>query len=173
MIEIPEKIDPSEKIVRFLFSKHLKKSKNLDKFRSTLDSGLINSDYVFYDTRGEVSMQRKDYVSDERCLQIGNSIPLELVGYVSFPLDLYDNTIILHKQEPGREEFEATLLWSPLDSENVERLDRPVCSDDAGLPAHCGITYVNPSELINEEPNTAIRMFSRRFFKRCALELVG
>jgi hypothetical protein len=173
VIEIPEIINQEEVILRYLFSNNLKKSNKLGEFKETLNRDLLKGPYIFFDSRGEVSLQRKDYLSEEKCRETGESNSLDLVGYIKFFAKEYFNLIDEHRLEPGREEFEANLLWSPLDSEGLNRDDRPVYTTDSGLPAHCGINYIKPAPVVNEEPNTAIRMFSHKLFKICTLELVS
>lgn len=173
MIEISEDIHQDEVILRYLFSNNLKKTGKLGEFKETLNRELLKGQYIFFDSRGEVSLQRNDYLSEEKCREIGESNSLHLVGYIRFFAKEYFSLIDMHRLEPGREEFEANLIWSPLDSESLNRDDRPVYTTDSGLPAHCGINYIKPAPLVNEEPNTAIRMFSHKLFKICRLELVS
>lgn len=173
IVEIPEEIHETEVILRYLFSKDLKNKNNLGKFKASLDTKLLKTPYIFFDNRGEVSLQRKNYLSDEKCREIGDSNVHDLLGYIKFLPREYFSVISGHRLEPGREEFDANLLWSPLNEKGVPRTDRPVFTNDLGLPAHCGINYINPAPVTNEEPNTAIRMFSHKLFNICDLELVG
>lgn len=173
IVEIPEEIHETEVILRYFFSKDLKNKNNLEKFKLSLDAKLLKTPYIFFDNRGEVSLQRKDYLSNKKCREIGEANVHDLLGYIEFLPRDYFNLINNHRLEPGREEFDANLLWSPLDAENSCRTDRPIFTSDLGLPAHCGINYINPAPITNEEPNTAIRMFSHKLFNICSLELVG
>lgn len=160
-------------MIRYFSLKYLKNNNKLTEFSLTLNRNLIKTNYIFFDSRGEVSLQRRKYISEKDCASIGKTVYNDLIGIITFKKEEFEKTVENYRQEDGRDAFNANLLWSPLDINNNLRLDRPIFTTDPGLPAHSGINYIEPAAIINENPNTAIRMFSHFMMRNCELELLN
>lgn len=158
---IPLEISDEEILVRFIFESDFKNKK--------VESSKIISQEVFLDTRGGVSMQRHDYCSENECKKFALKIPnKQFVGFVIFEKKAFDIVVENHKNE--RDTFEAIIEHTPMDSEfkYLAPLTR-VSTNSPGNPSHCDLKYINPAVINDETPKTAIRIFSRKLFKKSKL----
>lgn len=161
---IDRNINNDEVIIRFIFKGDFKPNK------PSLRENIIDKD-VFVDTRNpEVSLLRARYNDKNDCIRRGYDVKSDFVGFLIFKKQQFDLSVAQHKLEPLNN-FEAEIISSPLDenykiipTETEVRIDTPI------NPGHSDLIYLNPGLINNDEnPNVAIRRFSRRFFKVCKI----
>ncbi len=168
---IDRNIDNNEVIIRFIFQGNLKDNKRNLIFQKEF---IIDKD-IFIDTRKnddgtnvDVSLLRKRYNSEEECTERGKQVKEDFIGFLIFKKYEFENVVIKHR-EIGCNNFEAEIISTPLDEnyniiplENIVKIDTPI------NPGHADLKYINPGLITNDEnPNTAIRRFSKNLFKIC------
>lgn len=159
---INRNIDNNEIIIRFIFKGDIKPNKQVKK------EYIIEKD-VFIDTRSpEVSLIRQRYNNNEECLNRGKEVKSDFIGFVIFKKKDFDFCVKEHKCE-GTESFNAQIASTPLDiNYNVIPVEIEVTTETPLNPGHSDLIYLNPGLINNDEnPNVAIRRFSRRLFKFC------
>ncbi len=160
---IPQLIDDSEVLLRFVFLDNFKKK--------VLSADRIADQDVFLDTRlAGISLQRTLYSSFEFCKKLGKSISNKIfVGFIVFRKCDYLSACDEYKEI--REHFCSILEFTPLDIEGLYLIDRSnIDTEDDGNPSHSDIIYINPALLPNEvKPNISLRIFSRILYKRSKL----
>ena len=163
---IPQFIDESEVLVRFVF---------LDSFRKkNISINQIVDQDIFLDTRlVGISLQRLLYTSFEFCKTQAKSISNKIyVGFILFKKIDYLNACEEYKNI--RSNFDSTLEFTPLDEEGlyIENTSN-INTSDKGNPSHCDIFYKNPALLPEEsKPNISLRIFSKILFRNnCKLVL--
>lgn len=162
-VYIPENIEENEILVYFVFNRDFKKK------IASFDN-IISKD-IFLPNKGSVSLQRNKYCDETKCKSLAKKIEHNRIytGFVIFrKIDF--KTVKKKYITEDREDFDAELIYSPLD-ENLNKIELPkkILSSDSGNPAHSEIKYLNPAVKENETPNTAIRSFSRKLYKKCKL----
>lgn len=158
---IDRNIDKDEIIIRFIFKGDIKQNKLIKK------EFIIEKD-VFIDTRSpEVSLIRKRYNNNEECLKRGKEVKQDFIGFVLFKKKDFDFCVEEHKGESKL--FKAEILSTPLDPNyKIIPKEIEVTTETPINPGHCDLIYINPGLITNDEnPNVAIRRFSRRLFKNC------
>jgi hypothetical protein len=160
---IPKEIDENEILVRFVFLDDFKK-KHLE------ESKLITQD-VFLDTRNSgISLQRSLYTTENNCKKYAlNVVNKKYVGFAIFLKKTFSQIIEEYKIE--RNEFNASIEYTPLDFDNQYLIDRNNSNiEDEGNPSHSDIIYLNPA-IKNDEPtpNTSLRLFSKKLMSKCKL----
>lgn len=157
---IQRKIDDDEILVRFVFEKDFK-SKILHPKR-------IKDKEIFLDTRGGVSLQREKYSKEKQCKVFAKLNPNKFVGFLIFQKKDFTSAHKEHNlQRPG---FLAKIKASPLDKDwNLIDDDIETTTSTPGNPAHADLNYLNPAAIPDESPKTAIRVFSRKLFKKSKL----
>lgn len=168
---IDRNIDNNEIIIRFIFKGDIKENKRNKLF---IKESIIDKD-VFIDTRPnvDVSLLRKRYNDNDECVKRGYEVKDDFIGFLIFKKNDFDLTVSQHKMLESSD-FEAVIISSPLDEyyqiipvEKEVRIDTPI------NPGHSDLVYLNPGLIINDEnPNIAIRRFSRRLFKICEVYFV-
>lgn len=163
---IDRNIDNAEIIIRFIFKGDIKENKRNKPF---VKESIIDKD-VFIDTRPnvDVSLLRTRYNSHKDCVRRGNEVKNDFIGFLIFEKNLFNLSVTQHKKLESST-FEAEIISTPLDenyqiipTEEEVRIDTPV------NPGHSDLVYLNPGLITDDEnPNIAIRRFSRRFFKMC------
>lgn len=159
---IDRNIDNNEVIIRFIFKGDIKPKKALVK------ESIIDKD-VFIDTRNlEVSLLRTRYNNHNDCIKRGYEIKDDFIGFLMFNKNQFDLSVSQHKDLESST-FEAEIISSPLDENNqIIPIEKEVRIDTPINPGHSDLIYLNPGLIAdNENPNIAIRRFSRRFFKIC------
>ena len=160
---IPQFIDDSEVLLRFVFLDNFKK-KNV-----TADK-IIDQD-IFLDTRlVGISLQRILYSSFDFCKNQAKCINGKVyIGFILFKKSDSLNACIEFKNI--RDKFESILEFTPLDSDNLYLVNRAnVDTDSDGNPSHSDIIYINPALNIDEiKPNIPLRIFSKILYKNCKL----
>lgn len=159
---VSKNIDNDEILAYFIFDKDFK--------NKIIDSDKIISKNIFLPNKGSVSLQRNKYCSESLCKRLAKKIQnnRNFVGFVIFRKKEFEKFKLEYKTN-DRPDFEAQLIASPLD-ENFQLIKKTnVYSNDKGNPAHAEINYLNPAVKGDEKPNTAIRSFSRKFYKKCRL----
>lgn len=159
---IDRNIDNNEVIIRFIFRGDIKSKKALVK------ESIIDKD-VFIDTRnGGVSLLRKRYNSQSECIKRGFEVKNDFVGFLRFTKNQFDTSVSEHKKLESST-FESEIVSSPLDENyQIIPLGKEVRIDTPINPGHADLIYINPGLIADDEnPNIAIRRFSRRFFKMC------
>ena len=160
---IDRNIDDNEIIIRHIFTGDFKKN--------VFTIGNIIEKDVFLDTRfPEVSLLRTRYNDKENCIKRGYDIKPDFVGYLVFKKSVFEEVVKNLKMKESKD-FEAIILSTPLDInfniipvENIVTIETPV------NPGHADLKYINPGLLFNDEnPNIAIRRFSRKLFKSCKI----
>ena len=157
-MHIPESIDTNEILVRFIFISDFKNKK--------IEVSKINDGEVFLDTRDlGVSLQRYLFCNETECKKLALSIDKKIyVGFVVFKKEDFLKVKEEHKKE--REEFEAQILFTPLDENNNIIEDKSnVYTNTLKNPSHSDLYYINPAVVNDETPKTAIRQFSRKLVK--------
>ena len=173
MVEIIDRnIDNNEVIIRFIFKGDIKENK-LNK--PYVKESIIDKD-VFIDTRPniDVSLLRTRYNQKKECIKRGYDVKNDFIGFLIFKKNQFDLSVSQHKDLESSI-FEAEIISSPLDEyyqiipvEKEVRIDTPI------NPGHCDLIYLNPGLVTDDEnPNIAIRRFSRRFFKMCEVFFVN
>ncbi|WP_339888814.1 hypothetical protein [uncultured Flavobacterium sp.] len=158
---INRNIDNNEIIIRFIFKGDIKVNKQNKK------ENIIDKD-VFIDTRNpEVSLLREKYNSKDDCVKRGYDVKSDFIGFVIFKKNDYDNCVNSHKNDCAT--FNAEIVSSPLDADyNIIPLEIEVRTDTPINPGHSDLKYINPGLIQDDEnPNIAIRRFSRKLFKIC------
>ncbi|MCZ8091392.1 MAG: hypothetical protein O9282_13465 [Flavobacterium sp.] len=162
---IDRNINSDEVLVRCIFVGDFKRNKSL------IEENIVDKD-VFVDTRPnvDVSLLRRRYYSKEECKKRGKQIKDDFVGFLIFKKEVFDNVIIKHRENSANA-FEAEIMATPLDeNQQVIPLDVEVNIKTPVNPGHADIKYINPGLLHDDEnPNTAIRRFSRTLFKECKI----
>lgn len=159
---IPVDIQPDEILVRFVFDGNFKR-------KVVEDVNLIIKD-LFLPNRGGVSLQRGNFVSENKCKLIATSVfnDRSFSGFVIFTKQKFDEIKTKYVEE-NRPEFEALILSTPIDPIGryiaVNRLGIEV--DDNCNYGHSDLIYLNPAMRKEESVNTAIRSFSRKLSKTC------
>lgn len=160
---IDRNIDNDEIIIRYIFEGDFKKN-------IFIVANIIEKD-VFLDTRySEVSLLRTKYNNKENCIKRGFDIKTDFVGYLIFKKSIFEQVVKSIKLEEVRD-FEAKIISTPLDEnfevipkENIVTIETPI------NPGHADLKYINPGLLFSDEnPNIAIRRFSRKLFKSCKI----
>jgi hypothetical protein len=157
ILHIPESIDNNEILVRFIFVSDFK-NKKIEIPRITDD--------VFIDTRElGVSLQRYSFCNETECKKLASNIPNKTyVGFVIFKKTIFLKVKEEHKKE--RKEFEAEILFTPLDEDNnIIEDKRNIYTNTTKNPSHSDLYYLNPAVANDETPKTAIRQFSRKLVK--------
>ncbi|NOJ75695.1 hypothetical protein [Empedobacter stercoris] len=162
---IPQSIEESEVLLRFIFKDNFKKK--VISFDRIIDQD------IFLDTRlTGISLQRLTYSSFKFCKNKGQSIDKKIfVGFIIFKKNDY---LSAHKEfKDIRAHFESILEFTPLDKNNNYLRDRSnIKINDEGNPSHSDIIYINPAINVDEvKPNIALRIFSRLLYKKCTLVL--
>lgn len=163
---IDRNIDNNEVIIRFIFKGDIKPKKALVK------ESIIDKD-VFIDTRNlGVSLLRMRYNTHSDCIKRGCEVKNDFVGFLIFKKNQFDTSVIQHKNLESST-FEAKIISSPLDENHeIIPLEKEVRIDTPINPGHSDLIYLNPGLIADDEnPNIAIRRFSRRFFKMCEVFL--
>tara|TARA_R110001606_G_scaffold153_1_gene591 strand:- start:109 stop:666 length:558 start_codon:yes stop_codon:yes gene_type:complete len=163
-ILIPSKINQKEVLVHYIFSKHFKK-----KLISSQISDLVNRE-ILMPNRGGVSLQRAEYCNENQCKSFAVNIEGRIyAGFLIFTKEEFENVKSLYK-EKSRPDFEAAIIHSPL-NETFEYLpkDIEVFINSKGNPSHSDLKYLNPAEIQDETPNTAIRSFTKKLIQVCKL----
>lgn len=159
---IDRNIDNNEIIIRFIFQGDIKPNKQIKK------EHIIEKD-VFIDTRSlEVSLLRQRYNNEKECVKRGYEVKSDFIGFVIFKKNDFDNCVNEHKIE-GIQAFSAEILSTPLDiNYKIISTDQVVTINTPINPGHSDLKYLNPGLINNDEnPNIAIRRFSRKLFKIC------
>lgn len=162
ILHIPESIDNNEILVRFIFISDFKNKK--------IEVSKINDGEVFLDTRDlGVSLQRYLFCNETECKKLATSIQNKAyVGFVIFKKEDFLKVKEEHKKE--REEFEAEILFTPLDEENNIIKDKSnIFTNTPKNPSHSDLYYLNPAVVNDETPKTAIRQFSRKLVKSASI----
>lgn len=163
---IPQLIDESEVLLRFVFLDSFKNKKiSIDK--------IIDQD-IFLDTRlVGISLQRLLYTSFEFCKIQAKSISNKIyVGFILFKKSDYLNAC--EEFRKIRNNFESELKFTPLDDEGLYiKNTSNINTTDKGNPSHSDIFYINPALLPEEsKPNISLRIFSKILFRNnCRLIL--
>lgn len=163
-ILIPSKINHTEVLVHYIFSKHFKK-----KLVSSQISDLVNRE-ILMPNKGGVSLQRAKYCDENQCKSFATNVKGRIyVGFLIFTKEQFENVKTSYKKQ-SRPDFEATIIHTPL-GENFEYLpkDIEVYINSKGNPAHTDLKYLNPAEIQEETPNTAIRSFTKKLIQVCKL----
>jgi len=157
-VEIPQEIAEDEILVRYLFSSDFKKK--------NIDLSLIDDRNIFLPYKGGVSMQRNFYCDENDCKKRAKNIPKDYVGFVVFRKLSFEE-VKAEYIENERPEFEAEIKATPMD-DNSEYLQRwtILYPNSNGNPAHSDLEYKNPAPKPEENPNTAIRSFSRKLSRK-------
>ncbi|MBK0382044.1 hypothetical protein I5M32_03650 [Pedobacter sp. SD-b] len=158
ILHIPENIADSEILVRFIFDSDFKNKKI--EITKVIEGG------IFLDTRDlGVSLQRHLFCNEQQCKKIACNIQNKnYVGFVIFKKEDFQKTKEEHKKE--REEFEAVILFTPLDEGNNIIEDKTnIYTNTPKNPSHSDLFYINPAVTNDETPKTAIRQFSRKLVK--------
>ncbi|PQJ81029.1 hypothetical protein BTO18_14560 [Polaribacter porphyrae] len=161
---IPNNIESSEKLVHYLFTKHFKR-----KIISSEISDLNNRE-ILMPNKGGVSLQRTRYCNENKCKEFASMIPDRVYcGFLLFSKQDFEN-VKSNYIKYSRPDFEAILKHTPL-NENFEYLpnNSKVFVNSPGNPAHSDLIYLNPAQINEEKPNTAIRSFTRKFLQFCTL----
>jgi len=160
---IPQLIDDSEVLLRFVFLDNFKKK--------VLSADKIADQDVFLDTRlVGISLQRSLYSSFEFCKKQAKSINNKIfVGFIAFKKS--DYLLACDEYKQIREHFCSVLEFTPLDIDGSCLIDRSIIdTEDDGNPSHSDIIYINPALLLDEvKPNISLRIFSRILYKKCKL----
>lgn len=168
MAEIIERnIDNNEIIIRHIFETDFKKN-------VFLIDNIIEKD-VFIDTRfPEVSLLRERYNDREICIKRGFEIKPDFIGYLIFKKSIFEDVVKDFILE-GSKDFKAIILSTPLDIYlKVIPLNKIVTTETPINPGHADLKYLNSGLLFNDEnPNIAIRRFSRKLFKSCKICFSG
>lgn len=163
---IDRNIDNNEVIIRFIFKGDIKESKRNKPF---VKESIIEKD-VFIDTRPniDVSLLRIRYNKKCECIRRGYEVKSDFIGFLVFRKNHFDNSVSQHKILEAYD-FEAQIVSSPLDENHkIIPLEKEVRIDTPINPGHSDLIYINPGLTVDDEnPNIAIRRFSRRFFKNC------
>lgn len=164
---IDRNINKNEFLIRCLFKGDFKRN------GATIKENIIDKD-VFVDTRPNVnvSLLRLRYNSKEECLKRGGEIKKDFVGVLIFRKEVFDKTVINHRIIGGND-FDAEIISTPLDENNcIIPVEKVVTKLTPSNPGHADLCYLNPGLQYNDEnPNTAIRRFSRTLFKECRIAL--
>lgn len=159
---IDRNIDNNEVIIRFIYKGDFKHNKPIIK------ENLIDKD-VFLDTRfSEVSLLRTRYNNKNNCIRRGYETKQDFVGFLAFKKKMFLSIVAEHKLDDF-ESFEAKLVSSPLDENyKIIPIEKEVKTDTPINPGHSDLIYLNPGlSHSDENPNIAIRRFSRRLYKTC------
>jgi hypothetical protein len=151
-----------EIIIRFIFKGDVKPNKIISK------ESIIDKD-VFIDTRNQgVSLLRTRYNNHSDCIKRGYEIKNDFIGFLIFRKNQFDLSVSQHKNLETNT-FEAEIISSPLDENyQIIPIGKEVRIDTPINPGHSDLIYLNPGLITDDEnPNVAIRRFSRRFFKMC------
>lgn len=162
---IDRNINKSEIIVRFIFKGDIKDNKRNLEFCKEY---IIEKD-VFVDTRPnvDVSLLRKRYNTDNECIYRGKEVKNDFIGFLCFKKEEFDRIVI--NQKEISKSFETEIISTPLD-ENYQIISKEkiVYINTPINPGHADLKYINPGLISDDEnPNTAIRRFSRNLFKIC------
>ncbi|UQB67947.1 hypothetical protein [Epilithonimonas zeae] len=162
---IPQEIDSSELLVRFIFIDYFKK-KNIHPER--FDKG-----QVFLDDRlFGISLQRENYCNDKFCKERAKLIDKKVyVGFLVFSKEDFNE--VCSSFARIRANFDAKIEFTPLDENNEYLAFRNnIDSEQLGNPSHSDIVYYNPAIQGDESnPKTALRAFSQQLFPKCCLIL--
>lgn len=163
-ILIPANIDSSEILVHYIFTKHFDK-----KIISSNISDLVNRE-VLMPNKGSVSLQRGKYCNENKCKEFALKIPDRIYsGFLVFTMRNFDEVKTNYKNN-SRKDFEAIIEHTPLDEDfNYLPKHTSVYIKTKGNPAHSDLRYVNPAQINEESPNTAIRSFTRKLLQVCDL----
>lgn len=160
---VPQHIDDSEILLRFVFQDNFKK-KNISPDK------IIDGD-IFLDTRLiGISLQRIQYSDFGFCKGKAKSINNKIfVGFVLFKKE--DYLLVCDEFKKIRSQFESILEFTPLDKDGHYLVDRTTINiADEGNPSHSDIIYINPAFTPEEaKPNVPLRIFSRELYKKCKL----
>jgi len=152
---ISRNILDDEILVRYLFFGHFKRKKP-----AIYDNIMFGNIYIDTRDRG-VSLLRYRYNDENECLKRGLETMQDLAGFYIFKKCDFLDSIKAHIED-NNEGFEAIIVSSPLDeNEKVISDEIEVYTNTPINPGHADLHYINPATLIGEEPNTAIRRFSR------------
>lgn len=159
---VPKNVENNEILVYFIFDKDFKNKK--------ISASKIISKNIFLPNKGSVSLQRNKYCNESCCKIIAKKIQnnRNFVGFVIFRKKDFEKVKLEYKKN-DRKDFEAELTASPLDENLLPTKKKNIYSEDKGNPTHAEIKYLNPAVQEDEKPNTAIRSFSRKFYKKCSL----
>ncbi|ATA90006.1 hypothetical protein CGC58_09905 [Capnocytophaga stomatis] len=160
---VPQHIDDSEILLRFVFQDNFKK-------KNILPDKIIDGD-VFLDTRlVGISLQRIGYSNFEFCKNKAKSINNKIfVGFVLFKKE--DYLLACNEFRKIRSQFESILEFTPLDNEGNYLINRNIIDEtDEGNPSHSDIIYINPAFTPEEaRPNIPLRIFSKELYRKCRL----
>lgn len=160
---IPQKIDSDEILIRYITLGHIKRKKTITKTN-------LEEKNLFLDTRGGVSMQRYPYCSEQECKYHATKLvePNNYVGYAIFKFAQFEELVTSY--QASRKGFEASIYSTPLNEHNQLIVStKETRKSWKGNPAHSDLYYLNPAPNYDETPNTAIRSFSRKLFKKCKI----
>lgn len=163
---IDRNIDNNEVIIRFIFKGDIKENK---RNKPLLKEYIIDKE-VFIDTRPnvDVSLLRKRYNEQADCIKRGYEVKNDFIGFLIFTKNQFDLSVSQHKNLEIST-FKAEIISSPLDENyQIIPIEKEVRIDTPINPGHSDLVYLNPGLITDDEnPNIAIRRFSRRFFKAC------
>ncbi|AWL78198.1 hypothetical protein [Capnocytophaga canimorsus] len=160
---IPQHIDDSEILLRFVFQDNFK--------RKNISTDKIIEGDIFLDTRlVGISLQRIQYSDFGFCKGKAKSINNKIfVGFVLFKKE--DYLLVCDEFKKVRPQFESILEFTPLDKNGDYLIHRSnINKTDEGNPSHSDIIYINPAFTPEEaRPNIPLRIFSRELYKKCEL----
>lgn len=161
---IPKNISNGEVLAHYLFDKSFRKK--------IIEEGRLIEKNIFLPNKGGVSLQRANYCNENKCkfLAINAVSDRKFVGFFCFTKNDFDK--VKSEYLKSRPDFDAILKSTPLDKNfNYLPDDMLVTIDSEGNPAHADLKYLNPAIQVNENPNTAIRSFSKKLAKECKIIL--
>ena len=150
-IVIERNISDDEILVRYVFSDDFK--------RKVIIEEKIISKELLGPMRGGTSLQREKYVDEQKCIELGESVPnKKLVGFLLFKKKKFnevkktfvEEAIISNQNILLDAYIKATPLG--LDFKEIDFNKVKVLTKTKGYPAHADIIYLNP-KVINEENN--------------------
>jgi hypothetical protein len=88
---------------------------------------------------------------------------------IFYKQDFQDKCLEYKAERPN---FEATIEYTPLNTDNHYLIDIFNCdTENQGNPSHSDLFYINPATVVDETPNTVLRLFSRKLYSKCKLIL--